>query len=84
MTWECMGKIKNTKDGSIDVQKGTDLNYKLPLSDNHPHHEKHLCSMVGNRNMKTAAKLAKDAKYLCLICGRAAKSETNLCWPSEF
>jgi hypothetical protein len=66
------------------MKKETELHAKLPLSDDHPHHEKHLCSMVDKRKMKTVARLAKDAKYLCLICGRASKSEANLCWPTEF
>ncbi len=57
---------------------------KTPLSDNHPNHEKHLCSLADKRKMKTVARLAKDAKFMCLICGRAAKNEENLCWPTEF
>jgi len=66
------------------MKKETEQHYKPPLSEHHPHHEKHLCSMVAKRKMKTVARLAKDAKYLCLICGRASRSETNLCWPIEF
>ena len=66
------------------MKKETGLQYKPPLSDNHPHHEKHLCSLVDKRKMKTVARLAKDAKYLCLVCGRSSKSEDNLCWPTEF
>lgn len=57
---------------------------RIPLSDNHPHHERHLCSMVAKRKMKKVAQLAKDAKYICLLCGRSAKKETSLCWPVEF
>jgi len=79
-----MEKIKNTKNRRNAVKKETGEQINVPLSDNHPHHEKHLCSVVVKRNMKTVAKLAKDAKSLCLICGRAAKSENNLCWPTEF
>lgn len=66
------------------AQKKVDMKYEIPLSDNHPNHEKHLCSIVAKRNMKTAARLAKDAKYICLICGRSANKDTNLCWPIEF
>jgi len=65
-------------------KKGTAMKKTIPLSDNHPHHAKHLCSIVAKRNMKTAARLAQDAKYICLICGRSAKKETNLCWPIAF
>lgn len=66
------------------MKKDTGLKNKAALSDNHPHHEKHLCSLVEQRKMKTVARLAKDAKYVCLVCGRASKSEKNLCWPVEF
>jgi hypothetical protein len=80
-------KMENSKDtqGKRQVAKrGTDMKYRIPLSDKHPNHEQHLCSIVTKRNMKTVAQLAKDAKYLCLICGRSAKKETSLCWPIEF
>ena len=66
------------------MKKESGLNNKTPLLDNHLHHEKHLCSLADKRKMKTVARLAKDAKFMCLICGRAAKSEENLCWPTEF
>lgn len=51
------------------------------LSDSHPGHANHLCHITGSRKMKTVARLSKDAKYICYICGRAAKSEKNLCSP---
>ena len=77
--------MEKSKDKQRQLAKReTDLKYRIPLSDNHPNHEKHLCSIVTKRNMKTVAKLAKDAKYICLICGRSAKKETSLCWPIEF
>ena len=66
------------------MKKESGLKNKPSLSDNHPHHERHLCSLVEKRKMKTVARLAKDAKYVCLICGRSSKSEKNLCWPTEF
>jgi len=53
------------------------------LSDLHPDHEKHLCHIVGLRNMRTVGTLAKDAQYLCAICGRAAKNRINLCEPAK-
>ena len=79
-----MEKSKNTQVQRQVMKKKTDIQYSIPLSDNHPNHERHLCSVVAKRNMKTVARLAKDAKYICLICGRSAKKETNLCWPLEF
>ena len=45
----------------------------------HEGHEKHLCDLVIRRKMNTVAELAKDAKYLCHICGRAAAKAENLC-----
>jgi hypothetical protein len=53
------------------------------LTDLHPDHEKHLCHISGLRNMKTVGELAKDAQYVCVICGRAAKSALNLCEPAK-
>ena len=79
-----MEKSKNTQIQKQVVKKGTDIKYRIPLSDNHPNHERHLGSIVAKRNMKTVARLAKDAKHICLICGRSAKKEANLCWPIEF
>jgi hypothetical protein len=53
------------------------------LSDLHPDHEKHLCHIASLRNMKTLGLLAKDAQYVCVICGRAAKNAANLCEPGK-
>jgi len=53
------------------------------LSDLHPEHEKHLCHISSLRNMKTVGQLAKNAQYVCIVCGRAAKSEASLCEPGE-
>ena len=79
-----MEKSKDKQGQRNDGKKEVDIKYRIPLSDNHPNHEQHLCSIVGKRKMKTAARLAKDAKYICLICGRSANKEKNLCWPMEF
>jgi hypothetical protein len=53
------------------------------LTDLHPDHEKHLCHISSLRNMKTVGQLAKDAKYICVVCGRAAKEPVNLCEPAK-
>jgi hypothetical protein len=79
-----MAQSKEKQGKSKVSKKEADMKFRIPLSDNHPSHEKHLCSIVAKRKMKTAARLAKDAKYICLICGRSANKETNLCWPTEF
>jgi hypothetical protein len=62
------------KDTRIDAFELTDL---------HPDHEKHLCHISSLRNMKTVGELAKDAQYVCIVCGRAAKSAQNLCEPGK-
>lgn len=58
-------------------------NQEIELTDLHPDHEKHLCHITSLRNMKTVGQLAKDAKYVCIVCGRAAKSHLNLCEPGK-
>ena len=54
---------------------------RVQLADAHPNHEHHLCHIISLRNMRTASKLAKDAQYICFLCGRAAKDRKNLCEP---
>lgn len=56
---------------------------KYQLSNNCPDHDRHLCHVVALRNMKAVGQLAKDAKYLCAVCGRAARKAVNLCTPVE-
>ena len=63
-------------------EKDTEVQ-KYELSDLHPDHEKHLCHISSLRNMKTVGQLAKDAQYVCIVCGRAAKSSVNLCEPGK-
>jgi hypothetical protein len=57
------------------------IDYKISLYDYHPNHDLHMCRIVQVRNMKTVAELAKDARYICFICGRAAKRKEHLCEP---
>jgi len=54
-----------------------------PLFKKHSGHAQHLCSLVSKREMDQVATLAKDAKFLCHICGRAAAEAENLCEPVE-
>ncbi|NLW50290.1 MAG: hypothetical protein GXY85_05525 [Candidatus Brocadiaceae bacterium] len=53
------------------------------LFENHTGHSKHLCDLVAKRKMAEVARLSKDAKYVCHICGRAAAKAANLCEPVE-
>ena len=73
-------KVNKTNKVKKDASK---LDYKMPLVDYHPNHDSHLCKIVELRNMKSVAKLSKDARYICFLCGRAAKHKKNLCEPIE-
>ena len=59
------------------VAKRTVEAHKLTKS--HTGHSQHLCDLVANRKMDRVAELAKGAKYVCDICGRAAAKAANLC-----
>jgi hypothetical protein len=71
-------KIKKSKQ---DFSSKMKIDYKIPLYDYHPNHDQHMCSIAQARNMKTVAALSKDAKYICFLCGRAAKKKEHLCEP---
>ena len=47
------------------------------------HAVNHLCRIIVSGDLGRVKKLVKDAQYYCKRCGRAAKSETNLCKPSK-
>jgi hypothetical protein len=49
------------------------------LTKTHTGHEQHMCELADKRMMDKVADLAKGAKYVCHICGRAAAKEANLC-----
>lgn len=53
------------------------------LFEQHKGHSKHLCDLVAKQKMAEVARLAKGAKYICHICGRAAAKASNLCEPVE-
>jgi hypothetical protein len=46
-------------------------------------HKDHLCQLVEERQMRRVATLARDAEFICGICGRVAKSSENLCQPTK-
>lgn len=68
---------KNPKALSTEVRSTEEFQ----LADEHPNHENHLCHIVMLRNMNRAGKIAKDAQYICFVCGGAAKDSKNLCQP---
>lgn len=49
----------------------------------HTGHANHLCELVSKRQMAKVARAAKDAKFICHICGRAASNADSLCEPVE-
>jgi DNA-binding MurR/RpiR family transcriptional regulator len=53
------------------------------LFTSHTGHANHMCELVAKRQMDKAATLAKGAKYICHICGRASARATNVCEPVE-
>jgi hypothetical protein len=53
------------------------------LFEKHTGHSKHLCDLVAKRKMAEVARLARGAKYVCHICGRASAKAANLCEPVE-
>ena len=61
----------------LKAAKRTVAEHKLMKS--HTGHSQHLCDLVANRKMDRVAQLAKGAKYVCHICGRAAAKAANLC-----
>ncbi len=43
---------------------------------------KHMCDLMADKNAFEAVKeAAKDARFICTACGRAAKTEDSLCVP---
>ncbi len=53
------------------------------LFEQHKGHSQHMCDLVAKRKMAQVARLARGAKYMCHICGRAAGKASNLCEPIE-
>jgi len=45
----------------------------------HAGHNGHLCELTAKRQMNKVASLAKNAKFVCHICGRAAAKPGSLC-----
>jgi hypothetical protein len=76
--------MKEKKGKAKKVKKATGPSIeKLALVDFHPGHDRHLCHIMNLRNVKTAGRLSKDARYICFLCGRAAKNKKNLCEPLQ-
>jgi len=76
-----MAKSGKSKKPGKALKKEVKIDYKISLYDYHPNHDLHMCSIARVRNMKTVAEFAKGARYICFICGRAAKKKEHLCEP---
>ena len=63
------------------MKKMTVPEHKLTKS--HSGHANHLCELTVKRQMDKVGRLAKNARYVCHICGRAAAKASNLCEPVE-
>ena len=47
-------------------------------------HEKHICQIKDiKEDLDMVKDLVRDPLFICKRCGRAAKSEDNLCKPSK-
>lgn len=57
----------------------------VPTRSPHIGHSNHLCDMVekGQVSLAQIKSLAKDPKFICKKCGRAANSSDSLCEPVE-
>ncbi len=51
--------------------------------DQESHHKQHLCALADKKQMLTMARLARDAKYFCTLCGRVAADAKYVCAPIE-
>jgi|GEM_PF-4509950 len=47
------------------------------------HHKNFLCTLADRKQMLTLAKLAIEAKYFCMLCGRVATKADYVCAPVE-
>jgi hypothetical protein len=47
------------------------------------HEKNHLCRIILQKDLGRIKELVKDAQFYCKNCGRAARSEENLCNPSR-
>ncbi len=59
----------------------------MPLNlvecDSDSHHKELLCTLADRKQMLTLARLAKNGKYFCTLCGRVAEEEKYICAPKK-
>jgi hypothetical protein len=74
-----MARAKTSKSAAKRKPASRRSSASARLSGPHNNHGHHLCELVRRREMLEVAKLAKGAKYVCNICGRAAARSGSLC-----
>jgi hypothetical protein len=52
-------------------------------SDPESYHKQFLCTLADRKQMLTLARLAKDGKYFCTLCGRVTSESNYACAPVE-
>jgi hypothetical protein len=71
--------------GRNDIENGRENTMTKDVKMPHEGHDLHLCLLhnIGllREQPEEYSKLVKDAKYMCMVCGRVAISEQNLCAP---
>ncbi len=65
------------------IEERVTMPIKLIDCDPEIHHENHLCSLAMRKQMLTLARMAKNAQYVCALCGRSAAKEENVCSPID-
>jgi hypothetical protein len=51
--------------------------------DHKSHHKELLCTLADRKQMLTLARLAKDGKFFCTLCGRVSTEAQYVCAPTE-
>ena len=44
-------------------------------------HEHHMCTIAQEHQIETIKQLTTEPKYICVLCGRVANADDNLCKP---
>jgi len=51
--------------------------------DPEPHPKQYLCALADRKQMLTLARLARNGKYFCTLCGRVSAEANYVCAPME-
>ena len=53
------------------------------MAESCPGHDKHMCELTKEKKFTEIKKLAQNAQFACVACGRAAAKAANLCKPEK-